>query len=374
MKKQLRKPEHWQDFESLCKKLWGEVWQVPHAIKKHGRMGQEQCGVDIYAIPKGESNYWGIQCKGKDDYTGAKLTLAEIDREIAKARMFTPALAVFIIATTANKDVVAEEYVREKDVESRQNGGFGIQLYSWEDIADLIEENRDTFNYYVLKQQYREQYDFKVSLKDFCDRITIRPVFTREIRRYRVKRTAVDINERTRIPDSLSRMLALNAKYREMIHIDFKNYAQCAIEINLQNTGSCVIEDWKLIMEVEESAFTELTTIESVSKPGGIMVLPKTTSVQTWGNKIVYLPMKQSPLVQTDSRTFTVYIEPLPQNYDMKIEWSLIARDFNHAGELIVAVEPVYEEDVAYVYVESTNDLKPDEIIQVRAKKYKPAK
>ena len=23
---QLQKPDNWQDFESLCKKLWGEIW------------------------------------------------------------------------------------------------------------------------------------------------------------------------------------------------------------------------------------------------------------------------------------------------------------------------------------------------------------
>ena len=82
MKKQLRKPENWQDFEGLCKKLWGEIWKVPNKIKKNGRLGQPQSGVDVYAIPKDEQKYWGIQCKGKDEYTKAKLTKKEIDEEI----------------------------------------------------------------------------------------------------------------------------------------------------------------------------------------------------------------------------------------------------------------------------------------------------
>ena len=43
-------------------------------IKKNGRNGQPQAGVDVYGISKGEMNYWGIQCKGKDDYVNAKLT------------------------------------------------------------------------------------------------------------------------------------------------------------------------------------------------------------------------------------------------------------------------------------------------------------
>ena len=73
MKKQLRKPENWQDFESLCKVLWGEIWNCPE-IKKNGRTGQTQHGVDVYGTPQGETEYYGIQCKGKDDYIDAELS------------------------------------------------------------------------------------------------------------------------------------------------------------------------------------------------------------------------------------------------------------------------------------------------------------
>ncbi len=30
----LRRPSNWQDFESLCKKLWGEIWNCPEIQKK----------------------------------------------------------------------------------------------------------------------------------------------------------------------------------------------------------------------------------------------------------------------------------------------------------------------------------------------------
>jgi hypothetical protein len=36
--KSLRRPTSWQDFETLCKKLWGEIWSCPE-IKKNGRSG-----------------------------------------------------------------------------------------------------------------------------------------------------------------------------------------------------------------------------------------------------------------------------------------------------------------------------------------------
>lgn len=151
MKKSIRKPENWQDFETLCKKLWGEIWKIPSKIKKNGRAGQQQSGVDVYGIPKGETNYWGIQCKGKDEYSHSKLTRIEIDKEIDKANNFKPKLEGFIFATTMNKDSGIEEYIRLKDLENRRCGKFEILLYCWEDIADLIEDNLDTYNYYENK-------------------------------------------------------------------------------------------------------------------------------------------------------------------------------------------------------------------------------
>lgn len=95
-KKQLRKPENWEDFESL----WGEIWDCKE-IKKNGGKGQVQNGVDVYGIPKGEKSYFGIQCKGKDEYSHKHLSENEIDREIGLNRL--PPLAKLYFATTANK-------------------------------------------------------------------------------------------------------------------------------------------------------------------------------------------------------------------------------------------------------------------------------
>ena len=51
---QLRKPENLPDFQSLSKKLWGEISNSPE-IKKNGRQGQSQHGVDVYGLPDHDS-------------------------------------------------------------------------------------------------------------------------------------------------------------------------------------------------------------------------------------------------------------------------------------------------------------------------------
>ena len=182
----MRKPENWQDFEKLCKKLWGEIWDCSDTIKRNGRSGQKQDGVDVYGIPKGENQYYGIQCKGKDDYTNSVLTSKEVDEEIEKAKGFKPALKQFIFTTTANKDVAIEEYVRQKDIENRQNGLFEVCLFCWEDIVDLIEERQDTYDWYINNCQYKDNTDIEVSFNG-CENYTIHPEYIRTTTLYKIK-------------------------------------------------------------------------------------------------------------------------------------------------------------------------------------------
>ncbi|WP_249932099.1 hypothetical protein [Bacteroides salyersiae] len=171
---QLKKPSNWQDFEKLCKLLWGEIWICEDTIKRHGRQGQNQYGVDVFSYVEKYSGYCGIQCKGKDDYTNAQLTEAEIDNEITKALDFEPNLKLLVFATTANKDVKIEGYIRKKDIENRAKGLFAIDIASWEDIVDQLERYRTTYNWYVNNCQFKDTTDVLVTFHG-KDEITIYP-------------------------------------------------------------------------------------------------------------------------------------------------------------------------------------------------------
>src|SRR5690606_14508318 len=114
-------------------------------------------------------------------YTSATLTEKEIDDEIEKAKKFEPALDTFIFATTANKNASIESYIRKKDLESRKAGGFEILIFCWEDIADLIEINKDTFNYYVSENQFKSKHDLSISFSNSSDRLTVKPRYKKAI-------------------------------------------------------------------------------------------------------------------------------------------------------------------------------------------------
>jgi hypothetical protein len=373
MKKTIQKPENWPDFETLCKQLWGEIWGIPMKIKKNGRNGQPQAGVDVYGVPKGEFNYWGIQCKGKDDYTNAKLTKKEIDTEISKAQKFKPELAVFIFATTMNKDSAIEEYVRIKDLESRKKGSFEILLFCWEDIADLIDDHQDTYNFWVGNKQHKTKFDFEVTLNDFQTEYVIRPKCIRTIKRYRVREPEVNrLDSGTSAlignMDWNSRFQFENPAFMSIIQ-GRVNEAICSFEIIMANTGTNVIEDWKVWFSFVGEHKEIMDQLGTGSM--GIIDINYLKHKRTYvtNNQILYSPKDNEPLIQKDNRYFEAYIIPECKEYTIPINWELLARDFNSTGTFFLKVEPEYEDKIVTEYVDSENGLKEDEIISIEEKK-----
>lgn len=368
MKKQIPKPENWQDFESLCKKLWGEIWEIPYKIKKNGRIGQPQSGVDIYGIPKGKTEYWGIQCKGKDEYTHAKLTENEIDQEIEKAKNFMPKLEVFIIATTSNKDSKIEEYVRLLDIDSRKNNEFEIILFCWEDIADLIEENRSTFQYYINNSQFKDKYDFEVSFSQGGNEKVINPKFHRKIKKWVLKSSSnrdlfyqIQNIHRTGI-------LGKQSTWYGRI-FENTNTAICEFEIKMKNTGSVVIENWHLIFNLigEHKPVNEMRYQARGMPYFGFDTMKREIVVKS---EIKFNSGPDYPLIQEDEENCAVEIIPLPNQYEITVEWELRARDFQKRGDLTLKVEPVFEDEIDYILVDNESELKEIEVISIRENKY----
>lgn len=257
-RKSLRKPANWQDFETLCKKLWGEIWRCPE-IKKNGRAGQAQHGVDVYGVPAGEDGYYGIQCKGKDDYTNAVFTEKEVDAEIEKARGFIPALKKLYFATTANKDAAIEAYVRQRNLKNRAAGSFGIELFCWEDIVDLIDENKATHDWYVESQNYRLLHSAAVTFEDGQTSLKCTVPFRQEVKRYYVKtehqrklEEAIALKTAIyRIPAMMNAVARMNEVYRPVAFKPSVNHSHCNFCLKLSNIGSAPLKQFKVFLTFE---------------------------------------------------------------------------------------------------------------------------
>lgn len=359
MKKSIRKPLHWQDFESLCKILWGEIWGISDKIKRNGRLGQPQAGVDVYGVPKDKTRYSGIQCKGKDDYSGAKLTEKEIDEEIRKAKTFQPKLETFIFATTANKDTLIEEYVRTRDLESRNSGGFEILIYCWDDIADLIEMNRNTFNYFVLQNQFKSSYEIEISFSDGSNEFAVHPKFKKKVKVYKLRPT--DLGELSKVAISKTNLFH-NLIFNNPASANI-NQSWTSFDLRFKNTGSMVLEDFKLYIYPEESKFRDLD-----GYIGGVadkLFYLQHSNIYVYEDEkyAVYRHKDNSPLIQKDSRSFTLYILANHEEYDMRIGYELLARDFSQEGELTLKVEPEYEIEEDVIWVEYEVEVREEQYL-----------
>lgn len=358
MKKSIRPPENWQDFETLCKKLFGEIWGCPHTIKKNGRLGQPQSGVDIYGKPKGEVDYWGIQCKGKDNYLDSKLTEKEIDEEIDKALKFEPKLKVFTFATTAQKDVHIEKYIRLKDKESCENGNFEIILYCWQDIADLIEENRDTFNWYINNIQFKEQFDIVVIINTEYENNIIKPTFLKTITNYQLRpkpQHPVDYDPFRIIQPGFISLAPTGLFGHKQI-----NHGWCKVEITIVNAGSKVLEDWKFWVDFDNS----VSKVDDDFSKDIFMYKELAKYRTTWAyeedKQVLYKPLENLPLIQKDRRTLSCYCIPYFESKEITIKWQLLARDFDRSGEVKINVEPEYKVEQKTIFVDNEKDIKTE--------------
>lgn len=357
--KSMRKPQNWQDFESLCKKLWGEIWSCP-GIKKNGRLGQNQHGVDVYGLPKGEDAYYGIQCKGKDDYADKVLTTQEIDTEIEKAKSFTPQLKQFIFATTANKDATIEAYIRQKNIESLRSSLFSIDLYSWEDIVELIEENRNVYNWYINDCQYKEAVEISVYPRED----TIRPQYYRIMRSYKYS------------PPSRFTMYPMDL-FPDAIVSPFgkskRDYRWQDIDLIVENTGNVAITDYKLylyfpqdvVLKLSDKCHYENSMFLSDTVKASINArIDATREVYETDSptEIHIIPIEKT-LVQTDHRSFTLGVKPKDGVSLLSIHWEFKSRDYHQNGRFEIKVEPDYEDKEEVISVERYSDIKETETV-----------
>jgi Tetratricopeptide repeat len=150
---QIAPPKSWETFEDLCHALFQAVWQ-DQTTQKNGRQGQKQAGVDIFGYNKSEGGaLWGVQCKGKNVNDGKQLSIKEIDEELAKAELFEPPLAHWIIATTAANDAFIQAYARRLRATRQSKQQFPVTVMAWDEIQNLLAKNLE-----VAMRFYPEQF------------------------------------------------------------------------------------------------------------------------------------------------------------------------------------------------------------------------
>lgn len=139
-------PRYWQQFEDLTLGCFREILGDPHATK-NGRSGFPQAGVDVYG--QARDGFTGIQCKQVDPLDpngqllpGGRVTKAQLLQEVAKAEAFSPALDVFILATTAPTNPSLQLVARTLSKQREAAGDFRVVLWFWDDYLAFLNTSR----------------------------------------------------------------------------------------------------------------------------------------------------------------------------------------------------------------------------------------
>lgn len=354
----LRKPENWQDFESLCLLLWREEWKSED-IKKNGRNGQAQKGVDICGHRDGENEYSGIQCKCKP---GNKvLTTNEIDNEIDNAQAFKPALKRLVFATTSDKDAALEEYVRIKDEENRKNGLFTIDIKSWQDIVDMLERNKLVLNTYM--DIVADDYAVTITFDDGRDEKVIRPKWSRVYYMEPIPKeepveaapkpnynvlfgdVVSQLQHIAELADTFNRPVMATAK---IVKGTMKtNHTYCHLRFMVVNQGRTPIDDYKIIFHFnnQDVRFVYDNVEKKMSFPELNYNLMRDTTLEDGQGVTMY---GKSIIPGDDVMSDDFYIHLPNEAEEVNIYWRLLSRHYSEEGKLRLMVEKEYEEEVEY--------------------------
>ena len=354
----LRKPANWQDFESLCLLLWREEWKSED-IKKNGRNGQAQKGVDICGHKDGENEYSGIQCKCKPG--NKALTQAEIDEEIDNARAFKPELKRLIFATTADKDVDIEEYVRIKDDENRKKGKFAIDIKSWQDIVDMLDRNKAVLNTYL--DIVAEDYAVAITFGDGSEEATIRPTYLRTVYIEPAPRVESQTGDMTAdmsakvalggFASQLEHITAMAEMFRpaEIVrarvvrgHID-TNHTYYPLTFRMVNQGRSPIDDYKIIFKFDNNQVSFVS--DNVEKK---LIMPDLSFSRGIPNVTLEdgsgVTMYGSSLIPGDNAVSDDFYVHVPfGTKEVNISWRLLSRYYSDEGKLKIIVESVLRDE-----------------------------
>lgn len=347
MKKLLPIPSNWQDFEDLCKELWREEWKC-REIHSHGRNGQAQQGVDLFGIPNDEKEYYGIQCKHK--LNGKSLSETEISKEIKNAKSFEPALKMLYIVTTASSDAKIQQFVREKDVENRKSNLFGVTIFSWQEICDILRQHKRVYVWYLTEKFNNRNIKLTINGQDTNNESPIlNPHFIKKICEVMysnpIELTSEKDNSFTMV-DELNKLANNSFSSKTFIspipidpfsRVIKQNKSLVKLNIAINNTGD----------EALENIFLYLT-IHDVDYANGIFFQYNDTLIDENEAHRKLQEFKYNPSNQTLNSGMmmetSIFISLPSDPITLNLSFEFFSKHHNESGEILIKSEPLITE------------------------------
>ena len=364
---QICKPSNWQDFETLCMKLWGAIWNCEDSIKKNGRNGQKQQGIDIWGQKPNESLYSGIQCKLKSN--NKNLSIQELDKEIGYAQYYKDSLQRLIIATTADKDTKIEEYVRTINRKHKECGLFEVYLFCWDDIVDKMIDYPSVYDWYLGKINGYQEYNLTVMFEsEDKTKLIIKPEYEKVITRYVLRDNPkyLQFQEARKNLEKFSKpveVLKNITAYRTKETID-KTW--CKVPICILNAGHISVDIVKCKIDCYannvNAVAREIPTLASSFISSWDAIPTEVLTAVNYEYGIIYQP-RERLLVPKDNKHFHFYIQPKEGIQHFEIACEILCKEYNKTMNLNISVEPIFHPRIIYEVVDSEELVK--EVIDI---------
>lgn len=213
-----------------------------------------------------------------------------------------------------------------------------------------------------LKKEFKIDFTFNNNKKE----ITYKPKFYKIITEYTIKLQHEDIQAKKdrelkenliqsiKVKQDLERLASSfsNGKYKTFY--SQRNYSRVEIKFRLKNIGKTTLENYKIYIMVENK-IKDLKVGDNQ-----IENYQYSAKIDSW-RKILLEPIK-SILVPNDIVDFdTILLWPVSVDCNVIFKWTLLSREFNTNGELILISKPEIIEKIETKYVETEAELKSPE-------------
>lgn len=155
---------NWSDFERLCRALLSEVYG--RQFQRWGRYGQRQNGVDAW-ITLENGNAIVLQCKGRSQNLGRKLSTVDLDAAIEAVASFPNPIEEIIVLTTALDDKNLHEYASHLTALRVTEGLSRVSVWGWNTICDHIG------NYEKIQRVFFGHWFHRLTLKQWLILISV---------------------------------------------------------------------------------------------------------------------------------------------------------------------------------------------------------
>ncbi|WP_338724179.1 hypothetical protein V9L16_00285 [Pseudomonas tolaasii] len=156
------RPADWKQFERLSIALMSCVFGS--RFDQYGREGQRQDGVDLYCRLK-DGSIIAVQCKGRDENLGKKLTVAQLDKAVTEATTCPFKIDHFFVLTTSPHDANLIDHALKLTQERSLIGLGSVEVWGWQSLENIIRENTS------LQDSFYSEYKPKISVRGWILRV-----------------------------------------------------------------------------------------------------------------------------------------------------------------------------------------------------------